>query len=70
MTAVNRDIDRSFVCFPLHRFCARRGLSRLSAFFKKLDAGRCAEITGLGRTDREWTKLLQDAGFSLMESWT
>jgi len=70
MTAVNRDIHKYFICYPLHRFCERRGWLRLSAYFKKLDAGRYAEISGLGRTGREWTKLLEDAGFSLVESWT
>lgn len=70
MTAVNRDIEQSFVCLPLHRFCKRRGWLRLAAYFKRLDAGRCAEISGLGHSGREWLKLLHDAGFRLAESWT
>lgn len=70
MTAVNRKIASYFVCYPLHQFFEHRGWSRFSEYFKKLDAGRYKEIGGLGRTPGEWTKLLQNSGFRLVDAWT
>lgn len=70
MTAVNRDIRKSFVCYPLHQFFEQAGWPKLSEYFRRLDAGRYEEIAELGRTLREWTKLLQNAGFNLAEGWT
>lgn len=69
MTAANQTIAKHFVCYPLHRYFERKGWRRLSAYFKKLDAGRYAEITGLGLTLSEWSKLLQEAGFHLADAW-
>jgi SAM-dependent methyltransferase len=70
MTAVNRDIRRHFVCYPLHRFFATRGWRRASEYFRRLDAGRYAEVSGLGRTPAEWETLLDAHGFRPEEAWT
>lgn len=70
MTAVNRIVSHHFVCYPLHRFFERRGWRQLSEYFKKLDTGRYAEISGFGRAAEEWGKLLQEAGFKLGNIWT
>lgn len=69
MTAVNRKIANYFVCYPLHQLFERRGWRRLSEYFRELDANRYEEITGLGRTPEEWTKLFQENRFSLVDAW-
>ncbi len=70
MTAVNREVHKSFVCYPLHQFFERKGWPKLSEYFGRLDAGRYDEITGLGHTLQEWNKLLQNCGFRLADAWT
>lgn len=70
MIAVNRDVERHFVCHPLHRFLARRRWHRLSEYFRRLDAGRYAEITALGRTRNEWDELLGACGFEVADAWS
>ncbi|MCG3769385.1 MAG: hypothetical protein JW384_00507 [Nitrosomonadaceae bacterium] len=69
MTAVNRKISSHFVCYPLYQFFSKQGWQQFAGYFKRLDAGRYEEISKLGRSLEEWAKLLQDAGFNLVDRW-
>lgn len=70
MIAVNRRVSDYFVCARLARFCERRNWTRPAAYFRRLDAGRAAEIGSAGRSIEEWRTLLEAAGFSIVDAWS